>query len=149
MKYSVLCRTKLALICRQSFEEDEIFKAKCLLFESLPHRLIKRKGEDRKQKNIDYIIGVLRGTEPDDIPVFVARDLQKLPPVTFDHVDATRLLKDIVLLQRQVRVLQEKQDDYLMKNDFEKYVIDKEMVHTALESDVRKTDLYVNKKSTY
>ncbi|CAH2208522.1 jg2465, partial [Pararge aegeria aegeria] len=68
-KIDVMNNVSLALICRQSFEEDEIFKAKCLLFESLPHRLIKRKGEDRKQKNIDDIIGVLRGTEPDDIPV--------------------------------------------------------------------------------
>ncbi|VVD06076.1 unnamed protein product [Leptidea sinapis] len=77
----------LALLCRQSFDEEEIFKAKRLLFETIPQRLVKRKGEDRKQKNIEDIISVLRSTEPDDIPTFVAKDLHKLPPVTFDHID--------------------------------------------------------------
>ncbi|RVE52249.1 hypothetical protein evm_003039 [Chilo suppressalis] len=33
------------------------------------------------------------------VPTFVAKELHKLPPVTFDHVDVTRLLKDINLLK--------------------------------------------------
>ncbi|XP_075990139.1 uncharacterized protein LOC142985779 [Anticarsia gemmatalis] len=36
---------------------------------------------------------------PDDVPTFVAKELHKLPPVTFDHVDVTSLLKDIVSLK--------------------------------------------------
>ena len=37
----------------------------------------------------------------------MARDLQKLPPVLFDHVDVTRLLKDIVKLQHDVKEIKE------------------------------------------
>lgn len=33
------------------------------------------------------------------MPTFVARELAKLPPVTFDHVDVTSLLKNIVALK--------------------------------------------------
>lgn len=116
----------LSLLCRQSFNEDEILKAKRLLFESIPQRLVKRKGEDRKSKNIEDIMGILRGSDPENIPIFVARDLQKLPPVTFDHVDVTRLLKDITLLQSQVMSLQNKQEDYITRTEFEKQILRKE-----------------------
>lgn len=40
--------------------------------------------------------------DTEELPVFVARNLYKLPPVTFDHVDVTRLLKDIVILQQEM-----------------------------------------------
>ncbi|CAH2268488.1 jg16918 [Pararge aegeria aegeria] len=76
-------------ICRQSFSE-EMIEAKCLLFESVPQRKVKRKGEDTNSRNIEDIIRLLKGTEPDDIPIFVAPDLQKLPPVSFDHVDRAK-----------------------------------------------------------
>ena len=42
-----------------------------------------------------------------EIPIFVARNLTKLPPVTFNHVDVTRLLKDMVLLQREVATIRQ------------------------------------------
>ncbi|CAH0402326.1 unnamed protein product [Chilo suppressalis] len=40
-----------------------------------------------------------KGLDPDDVPTFVAKELHKLPPVTFDHVDVTRSLKDINFLK--------------------------------------------------
>ncbi|KAI5632753.1 hypothetical protein NE865_14514 [Phthorimaea operculella] len=46
--------------------------------------------------------------DPDDVPTYVARDLNKQPPVTFDHVDVTTLLKDIVLLKSDVKELKGK-----------------------------------------
>ena len=125
-KIDVMNSVSLSLLCRQSFNEDEILKAKRLLFESIPQRLVKRKGEDRKSKNIEDIMGILRGSDPENIPIFVARDLQKLPPVTFDHVDVTRLLKDITLLQSQVMSLQNKQEDYITRTEFEKQILRKE-----------------------
>ncbi|VVC91213.1 unnamed protein product [Leptidea sinapis] len=112
----------------------------------IPQRLVKRKGEDRKQKNIEDIISVLRSTEPDDIPTFVAKDLHKLPPVTFDHIDVTRLLKDIVTLQSQVRALQEKQEEYMTKKDFEISVRDYEKKKIVSEAEAGETEPYVNTK---
>lgn len=41
------------------------------------------------------------------VPIFVAKELHKLPPVTFDHLDATRLLKDILVLQSELRIIKD------------------------------------------
>lgn len=51
------------------------------------------------------MVAVLKESDPDCVPIFVAKDLQKLPPVTFDHIDATRLLKDILVLQKEVHMI--------------------------------------------
>lgn len=37
------------------------------------------------------------------MPVFVAQDLHKLSPTTFDHLDVSKLLQDIVLLQCELK----------------------------------------------
>lgn len=49
------------------------------------------------------IINVFRSVEPDQFPIFVARDLEKLPPILFDHLDCTKLLKDLLLLQNEIK----------------------------------------------
>lgn len=46
---------------------------------------------------------MFKSLDSEKIEIFVAHDLNKLPPVTFDHVDITRLLKDIVVLQNEVK----------------------------------------------
>ena len=94
-------------LCRTNFKEDDISSGKRLLFESLgkldqmPSR--RRDGTD---KSIQDIIDMLKKTDPDDIPDFVAKELSKLPPVTFDHVDVTRLLKDITTLKAEMTRMQ-------------------------------------------
>ena len=56
----------------------------------------------------------MKETDPDDVPDFVVRDLHKLPPITFDHVDVTRLLKDITSLKAS---LAEMQSNMVVSND--------------------------------
>ncbi|CAK1578747.1 unnamed protein product [Parnassius mnemosyne] len=70
-------------------------------------RKIVRKKVGKTLRDIDDIICLLRDANSDDIPVFVARDLEKLPPVLFDHIDVTRLLKDIVKLQLDINMIKE------------------------------------------
>lgn len=88
-------------ICKSNFTSEEIGVAKKLLYESagkidrMPARRLDEKGE----KSLQDIINLLKETDPDDVPSFVAKNLHKLPPVTFDHVDVTRLLKDITTLK--------------------------------------------------
>ncbi|KAF9821777.1 hypothetical protein SFRURICE_001888 [Spodoptera frugiperda] len=93
-------------ICKSSFKEDEISKGKMLLFQStgkldqMPSR--RRDGTD---KSVQDIITFMKATDPDDVPTFVAKELHKLPPVTFD-VDVTRLLKDITSLKSSLAQMQ-------------------------------------------
>lgn len=128
-KLDVMNNVSLALLCRQSFSEEDIAEAKSLLFESVQQKEIKRRGDAGKNKTIEDIIGLLKGADPEIFPTFVARDIQKLPPVTFDHIDATRLLKDMLVMQREISAISEKcavfQDTFVKKDDlkfeFEKY----------------------------
>ncbi|XP_075990250.1 uncharacterized protein LOC142985894 [Anticarsia gemmatalis] len=83
-------------ICASNFSEEDIAAAKLLLFTTLNKRdkMVSRRRDGTKKS-----ITLLKETDPDDVPTFVAKELHMLPPVTFDHVDVTSLLKDIVSLK--------------------------------------------------
>ncbi|CAK1594068.1 unnamed protein product [Parnassius mnemosyne] len=101
-KLDVMDQLSLEQILMTSFTEDEIIQAKKVLADSAVSqiRLITRYST--------RIFRLFNETDPDDIPTFVARDLNKLPPVTFDHVDVTRLLKDITTLKADVTDIRSK-----------------------------------------
>lgn len=65
---------------------------------------------DDTDKSIQDIITLLKVTDPDDVPIFVAKELYKLPPVTFDLVrsDVSRLLKIITPLKASLAAVQSK-----------------------------------------
>ncbi|CAG9129742.1 unnamed protein product [Plutella xylostella] len=87
---------------------DEIKKSK-MLFESVPTKKppINRKNKGKEQRDLEDIVCLLRSVQTDQIPIFVARHLEKLPPVTFDHLDCTKLLKDLVKLQSEVSTIKD------------------------------------------
>ncbi|XP_028164827.1 uncharacterized protein LOC114355939 [Ostrinia furnacalis] len=99
-------------LCTTSFSIDDIAKAKSLLFESMPNAkkmpLRRKKDKKRMSRDLDDIINLMKSADPQIFPIFVARDLHLVPPVTFDHVDVTRLLKDILCLKSQLNALEEK-----------------------------------------
>lgn len=66
------------------------------------------------------IISVFKVTEPDVMPVFVARDLEKLPPITFDHLDVSKLLKDILLVQSDIKDIKSSYATLSQLEDLEK-----------------------------
>jgi hypothetical protein len=94
----------LVKICVSTFTSDDIQKSHTLLFESVPTELrkISRKGKGKEDRLLYDILHFLKVTEPDMLPVFVARDLEKLPPLTFDHLDVSKLLKDLALAQAEI-----------------------------------------------
>lgn len=99
-------------LCSSSFSEKDIVTAKNLLCDSLPgsKKMPKRRKEGKKKLSRDLadIICLMKSTDAELFPIFVAKELDKLPPVSFDHVDVTRLLKDIMRLQTKVSALEEK-----------------------------------------
>lgn len=68
-----------------------------------------RKGSGKSNRNIEDIVAFLRDTDPEKIPIFVARDLNKLPPISFNPVDVTSLLKGILILKSELMFLTSKQ----------------------------------------
>lgn len=109
-KLDVMNEDSLSRICETAFTPEEIVCAKKLLYDSvLTDKRIKiRKGDKKAHRDIEDIISLLKRADSDTVPIFVARDLQKLPPITFDHVDVTRLLKDILVLKEDLKSTQER-----------------------------------------
>ncbi|KAF9816274.1 hypothetical protein SFRURICE_003825 [Spodoptera frugiperda] len=96
-------------ICKSNFKEEDISSGKKLLFQCLGKLdEMPARRRDGTEKSVQDIITLLKVTDPDDVPAFVAKDLHKLPPVTFDHVDVTRLLKDIISLKTSLAEVQSK-----------------------------------------
>lgn len=103
-KIDVMNEECICRICVSAFSESDIKCAKDLLFNSISTTKPKktRKGQGKNARDIDDIVSLLKITDPEEIPIFVARDLHKLPPVLFDHVDVTRLLKELVNVRGMV-----------------------------------------------
>ncbi|KAJ8714562.1 hypothetical protein PYW07_004679 [Mythimna separata] len=97
-------------VCLSAFSEPDIEEAKTLLFESVTtsQRKKSRRRDGKMQRDLEDIICLFKEIDPDVIPTFVARDLQKLPPISFDHIDVTKLLKDIMLLRSEIQGIKEK-----------------------------------------
>ncbi|XP_064076293.1 uncharacterized protein LOC135194609 [Vanessa tameamea] len=104
-KVSLADEVSLLKICTSAFSSEQIEKANSLLLESLPSDLRKtvRKGRGKENRLLHDIINVFKVTDPDVLPVFVARDLEKLPPITFDHLDVSKLLKDLMIVQAEIK----------------------------------------------
>lgn len=107
-KLDVLDNETLIRICVTGFTVEDISNAKKLLFSSIEGSgRMKSRRVDKVQRDLEDMVTLLLNTEPEKTPLFVAKDLHKLPPVDFKHVDVTRLLKDLRLLQSEIRVIRE------------------------------------------
>ncbi|XP_022823910.1 uncharacterized protein LOC111354698 [Spodoptera litura] len=108
-KVDVMDEEGLVRLCVTAFSEEDIETSKNLLFSSVStrHRKISRKKTGKSQRNIFDMISLFKQTDPEHVPIFVAKDLHKLPPVTFDHIDATRTLKEILTIQNEIRIMKD------------------------------------------
>ena len=104
-KIDVLPPQTIADLCVTTFDDTAIEKSKKRLFDlcadETTSRFRRRQGPKKSAVNIDDMIRLLqeKGT---DVPVFVARDLSRLPPITFDSVDVSSLLPSIRRAQLEI-----------------------------------------------
>lgn len=104
-KLSIVDEETLVRICTTAFNSDEIKKSKTLLFESIPTdvRKILRKNKGKEGRDVVDIISLFKSTEPDIIPTFAAKDLDKLPDISLDHLDCSKLLKDMSRIKAEIQ----------------------------------------------
>lgn len=116
-KVDVLDDVSLVQICATHFTDSVVEDSKNQLYESLPNcgRCILRKGDDKRKKNIKDVIKIFREIAPELQPIYVAQDLNKLPPVTFDHIDVTRFMKDLICMKND---LQNIRNETVSKSEF-------------------------------
>lgn len=140
-KQDVMDEKSLVTLCLSSFSSEDIDEAKTLLFTAVSQRKIKRKKVSRSYKDLYDVITVFKETSPEDLPVFVAMELQKLPPLTFDHIDASRLLKDVIVLKSELQAIKA---DYVTQKQLQDTKA--EMTNLKYASIVSEPDYFVNKK---
>lgn len=104
-KISVVDDATLIRICLLTFTKKEIERSKVTLFETVPiiTRGPIRRYAMKEERDLAEIINVFRTTREEDIPVFVAMDLEKLPPTTLDEIQMCKdLLNDIVNINAKI-----------------------------------------------
>ena len=50
---------------------------------------------------------------PDDVPKFVAQDLNNLPPLTMDSFDMSKIIDEMTSVKSQLQILQKAQETIL------------------------------------
>ena len=104
--------TRLCLV----MSDNEIEAAKDIIFSHLHDKndttafkkrrhATKGEGKSKKEKNLGDIFCLLEEKGDKALPDFVAFDLGKLPPITFDSVDVSVLLRKIDNLECSVKLL--------------------------------------------
>ncbi|VVC97554.1 unnamed protein product [Leptidea sinapis] len=103
-KLDILDEQSITQICATNFTDTEIEDGKGILYKSCGDKVrhVQRKGDDKKKRNIKDVIRLLKEVDPDAPPNFVAKDLNRLPPVLFDHVDVTGILKDMLNMKNDL-----------------------------------------------
>ncbi|KAI5644175.1 hypothetical protein NE865_03828 [Phthorimaea operculella] len=150
-KVDVMDEESLARLCVTAFTPEEITAAKNLLFDSIAtqqrkyinklQRNVPRKGKGKSQRDLSDVISLLKQADPEDVPIFVAKELQKLPPVTFDHIDATRLLKDILHIQSELQNIKNRYATEEQLNQLKNEI--KNLKHASI---INNFDCNINKK---
>ncbi len=105
-KMNIMSQENIALLCMRIYSSEEICKTKDLLYKVTKDagRNIKHMKDDKDKKNLQDMMKVLQ-EKGEDIPLFVASKLCKLPPVDFNNIDVYSLLSKIQQTQEELLVL--------------------------------------------
>lgn len=110
-KMNVLTTDVLVKLCVSTYSEVEIKQSKNTLFEmcadgSTTTRNIRRQGDKMNEANVEDMLKLLQ-EKGDDIPAFVVQDLSKLPPISFDCVDVSAILRKLESTMSEVSMMKE------------------------------------------
>ena len=118
MPYDMICK-----LCTDFYSDADLEQAKDILFDTAfvqredgRPRKIKRRGAGKKQSDMQDILNIFLEMPPDSVPIYVAKDLSNLPPLTMNIFDMSRIVRDMDTLKLQVQILQEAQETNLTAN---------------------------------
>ncbi|KAL4718827.1 hypothetical protein ACJJTC_018418 [Scirpophaga incertulas] len=63
------------------------------------------------KKSLQEIVKLIKEYEPESLPVFVARNLNKIPAVSSDYVDVSAFLKEMAVLRKDVALIKSNKND--------------------------------------
>lgn len=88
-----------------NFSENEILTAKSKLLEFVKIPTVTMKGDSKTFKNVQNIIKILKESAVDKMPIIVAEDLHKIPPITFVNLHVSRILRELATIRSQTNTL--------------------------------------------
>lgn len=79
-KIQIMNEEDLVRLCSTCFSSKDIEVGKCLLFDSISKGRSKiiRIGNGKQKRDLFDVIAAFKVTDPEHVPIFVAKDLQKL-----------------------------------------------------------------------
>ena len=105
----------LVRLISENFNDDEVETAKSLLCTHVVDSIkaVNRRGQNKKQLNIQDIYKMTLECDRDELPSFVALNLAKLPPVSIDCIDVSSLLRKQQLMEMEMCHMKSMIDDVL------------------------------------
>ena len=76
----------------------------------------KRSGRRRvnlKEVHMKDIVSIFLEIKPEDVPVFLAGDVNNVPPMSLNNFDMSRIITDMEVLKSQMKIIQEAQETAL------------------------------------
>ena len=104
-KMDIMTTDHLVKVCCDFYTEREIKSAKKSVHDAcgMDGAPVTRNGADKSEKNVRDILLIMHETE--DVPRFVAHYLNRLPPVSINHLDATSMIQKMNQLRLQIASL--------------------------------------------
>ena len=127
-KSQIMANPQISKLCCDFYDISTIQTAKDVLLRSvsLPEG-DKRKSRRRSkisQTNMQDIITIFYEMKPGEHPVFVAKNLNNLPPLTMNNFDMSHIIEEMSCIKAKLKILQEAQETSLA-------------VHAAMCNDVK------------
>ena len=91
IKMRTLAHDDIVVLTINSFSSEWIETSKKILFELCPsttHRCVSHKGPQKDSNNVKACLRILNECG-ENVPRFVSHYLDELPPIGYDHIDAT------------------------------------------------------------
>lgn len=104
VKMRTMSHDEIVLLITNNFSSERIESSKKVLFEVCPNtsqRCVAHKGAQKDINNVKMCLKVLNECG-DNIPRFVSHYLDDLPPISFNHIDASALLTRIEQLSTDI-----------------------------------------------
>ena len=104
-------------MCTDFYDTDVIAAAKDALMECVTLlEADKRSGRWRanlKEVHMKGIVSILLEIKPEDVPLFLASDLNNVPPMSLNNFDMSRIITDMEVLKSQMKIIPEAQETAL------------------------------------
>jgi hypothetical protein len=116
-KLDTMPRDILVKLCFEFYSQDSISKGKHVLFDATPpdfrhiKRHIKRRGPEKSREDLNDIMRLFLQIDPGKGPLFVAKDLSQLPPLSIKNFDILKVARDVEEIKQNLKMLTDCQSD--------------------------------------